>query len=120
MNVTTKQQYLPAGNILQTRYLHEDGVMNLLDFFPRPSVKTLVSQVGPDGAVKATGRATENRSMLKKWLVRRVECIRGSIDVDVEVFPVTIAPFQSLLCTSLLTPFSVRPSTMRKTSIPPR
>jgi GH15 family glucan-1,4-alpha-glucosidase len=28
---TTKQQYLPASNILQTRYLKEDGVMNLLD-----------------------------------------------------------------------------------------
>lgn len=28
---TTKQHYLPASNILQTRYLREDGVMNLID-----------------------------------------------------------------------------------------
>src|SRR4051812_11710294 len=34
-DLTTKQQYLPSNNILQTRYLHEDGVLNLLDFFPR-------------------------------------------------------------------------------------
>jgi hypothetical protein len=27
------------------------------------------------------------RSDLKKWLVRRVECMRGYIDVDVELFP---------------------------------
>jgi len=89
VNVTTKQQYLPASNILQTRYLHEDGVMNLIDFFPRPSIKTLVNQMGPDGVVKSTSKVTENRAMLKRWLVRRVECIRGHIDVDVEVFPVT-------------------------------
>jgi len=28
---TTKQRYLPSSNILQTRYLKEDGVMNLID-----------------------------------------------------------------------------------------
>lgn len=28
---TTKQHYLPSSNILQTRYLKEDGVMNLVD-----------------------------------------------------------------------------------------
>jgi GH15 family glucan-1,4-alpha-glucosidase len=28
---TTKQHYLPASNILQTRYLKEDGVMNVID-----------------------------------------------------------------------------------------
>lgn len=33
-----------------------------------------------------TGNVTE-RPDLKKWLVRRVECIRGHIDVNIEVFP---------------------------------
>ncbi len=33
---TTKQQYLPSSNILQTRYIHDDGVVDLVDFFPRP------------------------------------------------------------------------------------
>lgn len=28
---TTKQHYLPSSNILQTRYLKDDGVMNLVD-----------------------------------------------------------------------------------------
>ncbi|KHN95301.1 glycosyl hydrolase [Metarhizium album ARSEF 1941] len=36
LQCTTKQQYLPGSCILQTRYIHEDGVVDLLDFFPRP------------------------------------------------------------------------------------
>ena len=28
---TTKQHYLPASNVLQTRYLNENGVMNVVD-----------------------------------------------------------------------------------------
>jgi GH15 family glucan-1,4-alpha-glucosidase len=39
---TTKQQYLPASNILQTRYLKEDGVMNLLDCKQNSGIHTRV------------------------------------------------------------------------------
>lgn len=95
LNLTTKQQYLPSSNILQTRYLHEDGVLNLIDFFPRPNSK--VTQ--PSGAAMASAgmgsmmpnvmrrQSIGSEGSLKKWLVRRVECIRGTIDVEVEVFP---------------------------------
>ena len=81
LKTTTKQQYLPSNNILQTRYLHDDGVLHLIDFFPRPLKPA-----------KADSTASQNikqdpRSVLKKWLVRRVECVRGNIDVNVEVFP---------------------------------
>jgi GH15 family glucan-1,4-alpha-glucosidase len=34
---TTKQSYLPSSNILHTRYINEDGVAGLVDFFPRVS-----------------------------------------------------------------------------------
>ncbi|KAF2000577.1 glycoside hydrolase family 15 protein [Amniculicola lignicola CBS 123094] len=34
---TAKQQYLPSSDILQTRYLNEEGVTNVVDFFPRPT-----------------------------------------------------------------------------------
>lgn len=85
LNLTTKQQYLPSSNVLQTRYMHEDGVLNLTDFFPRPNGKSLSPQVDPG---MTPGKATiDSRKVLKRWLVRRVECTRGEIDVDVEVFP---------------------------------
>jgi hypothetical protein len=107
---TTKQHYLPSSNILQTRYLKEDGVMNLLDceyivsaafcvfsywvyvgsytsVFPRPNNKTLDSEYHSRVLTSEhTGHVTE-RPDLKQWLVRRVECMRGYIDVNVEVFP---------------------------------
>lgn len=81
LKITTKQQYLPSNNILQTRYMSDDGVLTLTDFFPRP-LKTdhLDSTVG-------RGATIDPRGELKKWLVRRVECIRGATDVNVEVFP---------------------------------
>lgn len=37
-------------------------------------------------ASNSSGNIPE-RPDLKKWLVRRVECMRGEVDVDVEVFP---------------------------------
>lgn len=33
---TTKQQYLPSSNILETVFYSEEGVIKLVDFFPRP------------------------------------------------------------------------------------
>ncbi|KAF2027906.1 Six-hairpin glycosidase [Setomelanomma holmii] len=84
---TTKQTYLPSSNILQTRCLGEEGVLNLIDFFPRPNNRTR------DAAYQDTVLASEHtgkvpeRADLRKWLVRRVECMRGYVDVNVEVFP---------------------------------
>ncbi|PMD32566.1 glycoside hydrolase family 15 protein [Hyaloscypha variabilis F] len=84
---TTKQQYLPSSNILQTRYIHEEGVVDLVDFFPRPKSTHVVTK-----ATKATKQSSFREAVavqdeLKKWLVRRVECIRGEVDLDVEIFP---------------------------------
>lgn len=102
--LTTKQTYLPSNNILQTRYMHEDGVLNLLDFFPRPSKPQSLQTI----LKRATSTASAPVSDLKKWcvgsslvclaaqahtiispcrLVRRVECIRGELELDIEVFP---------------------------------
>ncbi|KAF2147161.1 glycoside hydrolase family 15 protein [Aplosporella prunicola CBS 121167] len=86
-NITTKQQYLPSSNILQTRYLHDEGVLNLVDFFPRPDTKSLLRHVSSGAPLNAINGPLETTNNLKKWLVRRVECIRGDVDVDVEVFP---------------------------------
>ncbi|KAK1776142.1 glycosyl hydrolase [Copromyces sp. CBS 386.78] len=81
---TTKQQYLPSSNILQTRYIHEDGVVDLVDFFPRPrTTKTLFKGL----KTSAYREMTSVQEELKKWLVRRVECIRGKVSLEVEIFP---------------------------------
>lgn len=84
---TTKQQYLPSSNILQTRYFNEEGVMSLVDFFPRPNTGAeaihLHKNILPN---KQRGAAFE-RLDLKKWLVRRVACLRGEVNVEIEVFP---------------------------------
>ncbi|KAL1311028.1 hypothetical protein AAFC00_001246 [Neodothiora populina] len=85
-NLTTKQQYLPSNNILQTRFMHEDGVANLLDFFPRPASPEKLSAV-LDKASDKPRPVQAPSAPLKKWLVRRVECIRGEVELDIEVFP---------------------------------
>ncbi|KAH9849450.1 glycoside hydrolase family 15 protein [Lenzites betulinus] len=65
---TTKQSYLPNSNILQTKFLNEQGVATVTDFLPRqPS--------------SATTRP------LLAWLIRRVEVIRGSMRLRVECAP---------------------------------
>ncbi|KAL1609617.1 hypothetical protein SLS59_001124 [Nothophoma quercina] len=84
---TTKQHYLPASNVLQTRYLKEEGVMNVVDFLPRPNNKSMDAEYHQLViASKHTGDVPE-RSDLKKWLVRRVECMRGEVEVNVEICP---------------------------------
>ncbi|KAK0730444.1 Six-hairpin glycosidase-like protein [Lasiosphaeris hirsuta] len=81
---TTKQQYLPSSNILQTRYIHEDGVVDVVDFFPRPKNAKVIFK-GPKQS--AYREMTSVQEELKKWLVRRVECIRGRLRLEIEVFP---------------------------------
>lgn len=83
---TTKQSYLPSSNILQTRYIHEDGVVDLVDFFPRP--RTSFAPVQRGGSRPSAFREVEAvQEELKRWLVRRVECIRGRLSLDIEIFP---------------------------------
>ncbi|RDW77920.1 hypothetical protein BP5796_05772 [Coleophoma crateriformis] len=82
VSFTTKQQYLPSSNILQTRYIHEEGVVDLIDFFPRPRYSNVVTK-----SSMPFREAVSVQDELKKWLVRRVECIRGTVDLDVELFP---------------------------------
>jgi len=91
--LTTKQQYLPSSNILQTRYLGEEGVLNLIDFFPRP-LKT-ASNTRFTAAINSKRPISlhdAEQYELKKWLVRRVECIRGEVDVELELLPVSGTP----------------------------
>ncbi|CDO72280.1 Glycoside Hydrolase Family 15 protein [Trametes cinnabarina] len=65
---TTKQSYLPNSNILQTKYLNEQGVVTITDFLPRQPT------------------SAKTRPLLA-WLIRRVEVIRGSMPLRVECAP---------------------------------
>ena len=84
--MTTKQQYLPSNNILQTRHLGEEASLNVLDFFPRPK-KSEDMHVVVDHKSRNSHLVTDPTGVLKKWLVRRVECIRGECEVIVEILP---------------------------------
>lgn len=55
--------------------------------FPRPNNETLDAEYHARVLTSDhTGNVAE-RPDLKKWLVRRVECMRGHVDVDVEMMP---------------------------------
>ena len=61
-----KQHYWPDTNILVTRFLSEDGVLEVTDFMP----------VGVSEA-----------KMNQRWLIRRVKMVRGSFPVHITVAP---------------------------------
>lgn len=65
---STKQNYLPNSNILQTKFMREQGVATVTDFLPRQPAS-------------ATARP------LLSWLVRRVECVRGEMPLRLECAP---------------------------------
>jgi GH15 family glucan-1,4-alpha-glucosidase len=79
---SSKQSYLPSSNLLQTRFLGEEGVLDVVDFFPLPAKDmTAPLQQQHKGALA--------REDPRKWVVRRVESVRGTVDVEVEVLPVS-------------------------------
>ncbi|KIY01580.1 uncharacterized protein Z520_03132 [Fonsecaea multimorphosa CBS 102226] len=66
----SKQNYRASSNLLQTKWIDEDGVVDLTDFFA-------VSK--------------HNKVLREKWsgstLVRKVECVRGKMSIDIELSP---------------------------------
>ncbi|KAK5135740.1 hypothetical protein LTR08_004726 [Meristemomyces frigidus] len=85
--LTTKQQYLPSSNVLQTTFLSEDGAMRLTDFFPRPKHLTPLEALDKEHRIENVSASDGEAGQLRKWLVRRVECVRGHVDVDVKCLP---------------------------------
>ncbi|PPR00691.1 hypothetical protein CVT24_000979 [Panaeolus cyanescens] len=67
---STKQNYLPSSNVLQTKFMNDSGVVSVTDFLPRPR------KDGPSA----------NKPLLP-WLIRRVECIRGTLPMLVQCAP---------------------------------
>ncbi|KAF8636238.1 hypothetical protein AX17_003723 [Amanita inopinata Kibby_2008] len=69
---STKQNYLPSSNVLQTKFMNERGVASITDYLPRPRQSS---------SLGATPKP------LLPWLIRRVECVRGSIPLVMECAP---------------------------------
>ncbi|KAI0286780.1 glycoside hydrolase family 15 protein [Russula aff. rugulosa BPL654] len=65
---TTKQNYLPSSNVVQTKFLNEEGAVSVTDFLPRNS-------------------ANAQKKPLLHWLIRRVEVVRGKQSLRVECAP---------------------------------
>ncbi|KAJ7058955.1 glycoside hydrolase family 15 protein [Mycena amicta] len=66
---TTKQNYYPSSNVLQTKFMNEEGVASVTDFLPRQAAAALT------------------KKPLLPWLIRRVEVIRGKVPLRMECAP---------------------------------
>ncbi|MCF7803454.1 MAG: glycoside hydrolase family 15 protein [Candidatus Marinimicrobia bacterium] len=64
--VTQKQLYWPDTNVLVTRFLSPDGVAEIIDFMP----------INEEGV-----------SNQARCIIRRVELVRGSMDLEMRCFP---------------------------------
>ncbi len=50
-------------------------MVDLVDFFPRPKNATVISK----SPTQSSPEVRKVQEELKRWLVRRVECIRGKL-----------------------------------------
>ncbi|KAF8206073.1 glycoside hydrolase family 15 protein [Mycena galopus ATCC 62051] len=67
---STKQNYYPSSNVLQTKFMNEGGVVSITDFLPRQVALPPTTQ-----------------KPLLPWLIRRVEVIRGVVPLRMECAP---------------------------------
>ncbi|KAF8802927.1 glycoside hydrolase family 15 protein [Phlegmacium glaucopus] len=72
---STRQNYLPSSNVLQTKFMNDSGVVSVTDFLPRP-------RRDHDGP----GHSSSPKPLLP-WLVRRIECIRGTLPILMQCAP---------------------------------
>ncbi|KAL5524214.1 hypothetical protein ACEPAF_9354 [Sanghuangporus sanghuang] len=68
ISFTTKQAYMPSSNVLQTKFLSDQGIVTVTDFLPRQS-------------------DPEAKKPPLFWLIRRVEVIRGVMPMRMECCP---------------------------------
>ncbi|RAQ41015.1 glycosyl hydrolase [Aspergillus flavus] len=84
----SKQRYRACTNVLETRWIHEDGVITLSDYFPVLSKKP--SHPGDSASAWCscdTAADGAEGAECRSGVVRKVECVRGQMDMVVEVFP---------------------------------
>ncbi|RDB24439.1 Uncharacterized protein C4H3.03c [Hypsizygus marmoreus] len=69
---SVKQNYLPSSNVLQTKFMNDQGVASVTDYLPRPNL--------------SNSPAIASKPLLP-WLIRRVECIRGNVPLLMQCAP---------------------------------
>ncbi|KAF7587725.1 hypothetical protein BBP40_006832 [Aspergillus hancockii] len=83
----SKQRYRACTNVLETRWIHEDGVITLSDYFPVAS-KRASGEAMSGWCACDSPKAHENEgSKCHSGVIRKVECIRGEMEMVVKVFP---------------------------------
>ncbi|PYH89634.1 glycosyl hydrolase [Aspergillus ellipticus CBS 707.79] len=84
----SKQRYRPYTNMLETRWIHEDGVVNILDYFPVEKAKPIgVESRLPEWCRCAQKQNPDHHRECRSGLVRKAECVRGTMEIDIELFP---------------------------------
>jgi GH15 family glucan-1,4-alpha-glucosidase len=79
----SKQRYRPYTNMLETRWIDEQGVVSLLDYLPVSSHK-----MSPEWCICDDPAARNDpEKRCHSAVVRRIECVRGEMEMDIEVFP---------------------------------
>ena len=88
-NTISKQRYLPFTNILETRWTNEDGVVTTTDYFPVSNHKSAHSERTVSGYCPCKEpRMNRFKSGLKhSAVVRKLECSRGTMEIQVELYP---------------------------------
>lgn len=85
----SKQRYLPYTNMLETRWIDENGVINLLDYFPVSSHKSPQSDKHLSGwcPCNEPGVNRFKSGLRHSGLVRKIDCGRGAMEMEVELSP---------------------------------
>jgi GH15 family glucan-1,4-alpha-glucosidase len=76
----SKQQYVASSNLLHTKWIHETGVVHLIDFF---ALSKHGDQINSNGKQVSAGEKKKS----SPTLIRKLECLRGEMDVHVEIDP---------------------------------
>ncbi|KAJ6086144.1 hypothetical protein N7486_010425 [Penicillium sp. IBT 16267x] len=85
----SKQRYLPYSNLLETRWINEDGVVTMLDFFPVTPKKGVQSArlLGGYCPCNEPGTNRFKSGLQHSGVIRKLECSRGSMELQLELFP---------------------------------
>lgn len=82
------QKYLPYTNILNTKWIDEQGVADVLDYFlVTRNGSTGDEQWGSNWCHCDDTKSKARKQTCQSRLVRKIECARGTTDMVVELFP---------------------------------
>ncbi|KAL5335732.1 Six-hairpin glycosidase-like protein [Aspergillus crustosus] len=92
IHATSKQKYLPYTNMLKTMWVHQGGMVDVLDYFPvyrstetaKSDDPTLQAWCSCNDPAPDYGQAA---SQCRSAIVRKVSCSRGEMEMVIEVIP---------------------------------